>query len=81
MITGLGMRTLSVKLPVYLDEKLTRISKQRGLSRSTILREAIHAYLVEPDNSFSAQASDLAGSLAGPEDLSTSVKYMAEYGQ
>ena len=75
------MRTLSVKLPVYLDEKLTRISKQRGLSRSTILREAIHAYLVEPDNSFSAQVRDLVGSLAGPEDLSTSVKYMAEYGQ
>ena len=75
------MLTISVKIPVHLDKQLARISKQRGLSRSTILRDAISAYVAEPDNSFSARASDLAGSLTGPEDLSTSAEYMAEYGR
>ncbi len=75
------MRTISVKIPVYLDEQLTRISEQRRLSRSTILRDAITAYVAEPDKSFTACASDLAGSLSGPEDLSTSAEHMAEYGR
>ena len=75
------MRTISVKIPVYLDEQLTRISEQRRLSRSTILRDAITAYVAEPDKSFTALASDLAGSLSGPEDLSTSADHMAEYGR
>lgn len=75
------MRTISVKIPVYLDEQLTRISEQRRLSRSTILRDAITAYVVEPDKSFTALASDLAGSLSGPEDLSTSADHMADYGR
>ena len=75
------MRTISVKIPEYLDKELTRISDQRRLSRSMILRDAIAAYVAEPDKSFTALASDLAGSLSGPEDLSTSADYMAEYGQ
>ena len=75
------MRTVSVRIPVYLDEQLTRISRQRRVSRSTILREAIGEYLAESDNSFSQQASHLAGSLYGPENLSTSAEYLAEYGQ
>ena len=75
------MRTISVKIPVYLDEELTRISELRRLSRSTILRDAIAAYVAEPDKSFTALASDLAGSLSGPEDLSTSADHMAEYGR
>ena len=75
------MRNISVKIPVYLDEQLTRISEQRNLSRSTILRDAITAYVAEPEKSFTARAGDLAGSLSGPEDLSTSAEYMDEYGQ
>ena len=75
------MRTISVKIPEYLDKELTRISEQRRLSRSMILRDAIATYVAEPDKSFAALASDLAGSLSGPEDLSTSADYMAEYGQ
>ena len=75
------MRTISVKIPVYLDEQLARISEQRCLSRSNIIRDAITAYVTEPDKSFTALASDLAGSLTGPEDLSTSADHMAEYGR
>ena len=73
------MRSISVKIPVYLDEQLTRISEQRSLSRSAVLRDAIVAYVSKPDKSFAARASDLAGSLSGPEDLSTSPKHMADY--
>ena len=75
------MRTISVKIPVYLDEQLTRISEQRCLSRSNIIRDAITTYVTEPDKSFTALASDLVGSLSGPEDLSTSTDHMAEYGR
>ena len=75
------MRTISVKIPVYLYEQLARISEQRCLSRSNIIRDAITAYVTEPDKSFTALASDLAGSLSGPEDLSTSVDHLAEYGR
>ena len=75
------MRNISVKIPVYLDEQLSRISEQRNLSRSTILRDAIIAYVAEPEKSFIARAGDLAGSLSGPEDLSTSAEHMDEYGQ
>lgn len=75
------MRTISVKVPIYLDEQLTKISEQRRLSRSTILRDAITAYVAEPDKSFTTLASDLAGSLSGPEDLSTSADHMTEYGR
>ena len=75
------MRTISVKIPVYLDEQLIRISEQRHLSRSAILRDAIIAYVAEPEKSFAACASDLAGSLSGPEDLSTSIEHMTEYGR
>lgn len=70
------MRSISVKIPVYLDEQLSRISEQRSLSRSAILRNAIIAYISEPGKSF---ASDLAGSLSGPEDLSTSPEHMVDY--
>ena len=75
------MRTVSVRIPEYLDEQLTRISKQRRVSRSIILREAIGAYLAKSDNSLSQQASHLAGSLYGPKNLSTSSEHMAEYGR
>lgn len=75
------MRTISVKIPAYLDEQLNRISDQRRLSRSNIIRDAITAYVAEPDNSFTALASDLAGSLSGSEDLSTSADHMADYGR
>lgn len=37
-------------------------------------------YTTETDNSFSQQASDLPGSLSGPEDSSTSAEHMAGYG-
>ena len=80
-IMVITVRTISVKIPVYLDEQLTRVSEQRRLSRSIILRDAITAYVAEPKKSFAECASDLAGSLSGPEDLSTSIGYMAEYGR
>ena len=38
-------------------------------------------YTTKTDNSFSQKSGDLAGSLSGPEDLSTSAEHMAEYGR
>ena len=75
------MRTISLKIPANLDRQLTRISQQRGTTRSEILREALREYVKEPRNSFTARASDLAGSLVGPKDLSTSGDHMSGYGQ
>jgi len=75
------MRTISLKIPSNLDQQLTQFSKQHGTTRSAVLRDAVREYIEKPRNSFAAQAMDLAGSVAGPKDLSTSSKHMSGYGR
>jgi predicted transcriptional regulator len=75
------MRATSVKLPESLDRRLTELSRRRKISRSALLREALEAFGDRRGQSVSALASDLAGSLVGPRDLSTSPKHMVGYGK
>ncbi len=77
------MRPHSVKLPEHLDDLLDRLAKQRGVSRSAIIREAVQAYAAAPRTGPSALslAGGLAGSLEGPRDLSANAKHLKGFGE
>lgn len=74
------MKTVSLKLPEELDRALTALARRRQSSRSALLREAIEA-MTRPERSTVGElASDLAGSLSGPKDLSSSPRHTSGYG-
>jgi len=79
------MKTLSLKLPESLLEKLDSAARKRGESRSALLREAIETVIggesYIQDGSCLDLAKDLAGCVKGPEDLSFNKKRMDGYGQ
>jgi len=79
------MRTVSLKLPESLDERLTAVAAKHGAAKSVVVREALEAYLrkgrgVRP-RSCLALASDLVGCVEGPPDLSFHVKHMKGFGK
>lgn len=76
-----SMRTVSFKLPEDLDKALSELARRRHSTRSALVREAITALTRDQDGSVLARAADLAGSVEGPPDLSTSPKHMADYGK
>lgn len=67
--------TISLKVPETLAIRLEAIARRRGVSKSTLIRSALEAYLQtagsEAPGSALAQAADLTGVLSGPKDLST----------
>ena len=75
-------RAISLKLPPALDRRLTELARRRRTTRSAIMREALETFDagVSP-NSVAAAASDLAGCVSGPADLSTAPEHMAGYGK
>ena len=75
------MRPISLKLPDDLEALLERLSRERNVPRSTILREALRAYAGAAGTSVTAIAGDLVGSLNGPRNLSTSPAHMAGFGE
>ncbi|HTR76719.1 MAG TPA: ribbon-helix-helix domain-containing protein [Gemmatimonadaceae bacterium] len=75
------MRPFSIKLPEQLEQRLDEIARERNLTRSMVVREALQAYTARPLRSAAAAAGDLVGSLAGPRDLSTASKHMAGFGK
>jgi len=76
-----AMRVICVKVPESLDRQLTELSRRHKTTRSDVLRKALEAFGNRGASSVSARAADLAGSLTGPRDLSTSPKHMAGYGR
>ena len=79
------MKILSIKLPEPLHVKLISAARERGESKSALVREAIEA-LIEgnndtPQGSCLELAKDLAGVVKGPADLSFNKKHMRGYGQ
>lgn len=79
------MKTLSLKLPETLLEKLASAARERGESRSALVRNAIETFITKnnhaPKGSCLDIAKDLAGCVNGPADLSFSKKRMRGYGQ
>jgi predicted transcriptional regulator len=76
------MRPVSIKLPEHLEQLLDRLARERNLTRSAVVREALEAYANRSRaSSVTAAAGDLVGSLSGPADLSTSRKHLAGFGE
>ncbi len=79
------MKTLSLKLPKELEAKLAEIAREQDVSKSSLVREAIAEYVVEPsrptEGSFLAQAQDLAGCVNAAEDLSTNPVHLRGLGE
>lgn len=82
------MKTLSVKIPDALQARLAAACRSRGVSQSSLLREALEAHLSDAQGRNGAKApscydlvADLAGSLEGPSDLSTNPRHMDGFGQ
>jgi metal-responsive CopG/Arc/MetJ family transcriptional regulator len=75
------MRTVTVKLPEDLDQMLELLAKRQGLTRSEVIRQALRAFTKERAQSVGDLAADLAGSIEGPTDLSTSSEHMTGHGE
>ena len=77
------MTTVSLKVPAVLEQRLARLAKSRGASRSAVIREALERLLddatAHPDSCL-ALASDLIGSFEGPADLSHNKKHLEGFG-
>ena len=79
------MTTISLKVPETLAIRLEDSARQRGMSKSVLIRSALEVYLqtdrVEEPGSALSQAADLAGVLSGPIDLSSNKAYLRDFGQ
>ena len=76
------MKTLSLKLPADLRIKLERAAKQRGQSKSEVVRAALEQFLNgERPISAVELAGDFVGCAKGSRDLSTNPKYKEGYGK
>ena len=78
------MDTLTFKVPEIIKEKLNTYAREKGLSRSEILRNALVAYFSNDDQigegSFFDFSKDIAGSINGVSDLSINKDYLNGYG-
>ena len=79
------MNTVSLKMPDPLAIRLEDTARQRGVSKSVLIRAALEAYLqadgAERAKSTLSRVADLAGTLSGPEDLSVNKDYLRNFGQ
>ncbi len=79
------MKTLSLKLPESLLAKLASAARERGESRSALVRDAIEIFITENNHAKKGScldlAKDLAGCVNGPVDLSFNKKRMRGYGK
>jgi Arc/MetJ-type ribon-helix-helix transcriptional regulator len=79
------MKTISLKLPDALDAELTALAERTRRSKSEVAREALRSYFSNgrhkrPRSAYDL-SKDLAGSIRGPQDLSTNKKHMRGYGR
>jgi len=79
------MKNLSLKLPEALFNKLDSTARERGESKSALLRDVIETVIKGGKKADEAScldlAKDLAGCVKGAEDLSFNKKRLDGYGQ
>jgi len=79
------MKTVSLKVPDPLAVAITETARQKGVSKSALIREALTEYLgrseTEQPGSALSRVSDLAGILCGPEDLSVNQDHLEDFGR
>lgn len=79
------MKTISVRIPEDVANRLQAASRNTGVSKSEVIREALEAYLANGRDgddrpTLADRCRDLIGSVDGPSDLSTNPKYMEGFG-
>ena len=79
------MKILSLKVSDTLDHRLTHAASSRKSTKSEVIREALAAFLDHAgkgqDGSALILAKDLAGSIAGPADLSVNPAHLKQFGR
>ena len=80
------MKSISLKLPDELHDRLVKAANEKKLSKSDVLRAAIESYLLQANGHKRLTMWDLVGDLAGslkggPPDLATNPKYMEGFGR
>ena len=79
------MNTVSLKMPETLAIRLENTARRKGVSKSTLIRDALEAYLqtdrAEGPESALSRAADLVGVLSGPGDLSVNKDYLWDFGR
>lgn len=79
------MKTLTLRLNEALYAKVTSIAKRRKTTQSEVVREAIKVCFEERKEPHHGSAfdlaSDLAGGMSGPTDLSTNKAHLQEFGR
>jgi Arc/MetJ-type ribon-helix-helix transcriptional regulator len=77
-------RTITLKLPDALAARLRAVVERRSRTQSEVVREALEQHLdgeTATVGSCLDLARDLAGSLSGPPDLSSSRRHLRGYGR
>lgn len=79
------MSVLSVKVPESLDDQVAEYARRHGVSKSSVVREALRSHLARETEtrprSFLEQAKDLAGIVEAESDLSTNLEHLESYGR
>ncbi|MGA2065000.1 MAG: CopG family transcriptional regulator [Thermoguttaceae bacterium] len=79
------MKTVCLRLPEALADRLATMARKKGQSKSAVLRAILDTSLAEgqgaPEGSALEAAGDLAGCLEGPPDLSCNPRYLQGFGQ
>ena len=79
------MTTVSLKLTDPLALRLAETARQKSMSKSALIRDALEAYLsaneTDGNNSALSIAADVRGMLSGPEDLSANANHLRNFGR
>ncbi len=79
------MKVISLKLSETVDAQLTALARQRGTSKSAVVREALEALFTanggKPAVSCLDLVHDLVGRVQGPGDLSVNKQYLEDLGR
>lgn len=79
------MKTIAIKLPEDLLDKIQHVAKKRGETKSAVMREALWEFFSRQDKQNTGScldlARDLAGCVQGPPDLATNPEHMDDYGR
>ena len=80
---GATMKTITIKVPESLEKKVVYEAQRQGISKSSLVREALASYLQTAEQKDSALdlIRDIVGSVDGPEDLSTNPEYLRDLGE
>jgi len=81
------MHTLTIKIPLRLEQDIAMASQREHLSKSELVRRAVQVYIGQiPAQTLKQSALDKAGDLVGcfsggPSDLSTNPRHLDDFGR